>query len=1009
MAYNSGSGNVPAIGTLVTQGGVSGYLLGVWASWTVAPTAAASAMPTSGFLKFREVTGGSFSAGALTGIGASAVSADVQGWIEVVHDQAASITVPRLGSHIVRGGRFYLGNTTGTLGQTFQVPTNGAGGYPCGAWIEKTPGSANTDADYHWWPGLNGATNGWAQQHIGEAVGQTDIRQAALKTSATGLLTMGEAYTQTGTYASLAAQASTYATIAHSGTYTWVGGIVTVDLGTTAHLLETGWQTGLDFTSGAATDGIFTITVTGPYTFTVELAGSGTGGNVTSRPGIRITFATSTVNVNNEVYCDFTSGSGVDGIYTCYGVNAATSYDVIHPHTAALTGGAVSVLHTIILTAGAVHGLNAGQRFTLDFTTGAGVDGVYVAETIPSTTTIRIRTPHAVAVSGNYTMSRTIGHIAPSGCRVWIPSTILRECTTGARGLNAAPSTSLTARPDWVTTSAGAIDFEYLYGESGWLSFTQPYSFKLKWSCFMDSASVAECPTAVEAGMVGAGMYIAGDVVSLQTLLCFAGGNFDRVFVSRGNTPNTSDHNFVLSYCKGFNIANSQFGIQQYSRNSGYAIHLDQSSDIEITDCTTINSMINSATAKRVNIRRLNHCNRYNGYANATAAQYAVYITVSSDNITVDDVSWGYNNTIPNQHPYAIAYYSGSTNIKVRNCGAYDNPLNSGSFAPNLYCMYGLTRTYGGNIGVKLQRIYINNTLLYAWSELNADKDLLFEHVSGGMYLHAASRQLGPVAASSLDSQYKNVQMVNSINGQASVYGTHFHHHFIGSNFGRWLISFNEPTAATASQFTMVSGTAKFNSSGGLVMPTIGNQCIWEDPIFRIGTTGFVNTVPVMSGGTIANYLLEYQIDLGSGFSEWATLNGTNLSAHVVDPAIGYKLKVRITTTTTNTTAITYLRISTTTTAAAQSENLYPLDTASVQINGLVPNSRVKAAKASDGTVLFNGATTGTTIDFQTEYIGAVLIEARKASAAPYYIPWVTQVTTVSGATVYATALQQLD
>ncbi len=101
LAYNSGSGNVPVIGTLVTQGGVSGYLLGVWASWTVAPTAAASAMPTSGFLKFREVTGGSFSAGALTGIGASAVSADVQGWIEIVHDQAASITVPRLGSHIV--------------------------------------------------------------------------------------------------------------------------------------------------------------------------------------------------------------------------------------------------------------------------------------------------------------------------------------------------------------------------------------------------------------------------------------------------------------------------------------------------------------------------------------------------------------------------------------------------------------------------------------------------------------------------------------------------------------------------------------------------------------------------------------------------------------------------------------------------------------------------------------------------------------------------------------------
>lgn len=39
MPYNTGAGVVPAIGTTVTQGGVSGYLLGVWASLTSAPTA----------------------------------------------------------------------------------------------------------------------------------------------------------------------------------------------------------------------------------------------------------------------------------------------------------------------------------------------------------------------------------------------------------------------------------------------------------------------------------------------------------------------------------------------------------------------------------------------------------------------------------------------------------------------------------------------------------------------------------------------------------------------------------------------------------------------------------------------------------------------------------------------------------------------------------------------------------------------------------------------------------
>ena len=83
MPYNTGTGNVPAIGTTISQGGVSGYLLGVWASKTVAQTTVGAAMPASGFIKFREVINGPFAAGALSGIGASATGPDVQGWISL--------------------------------------------------------------------------------------------------------------------------------------------------------------------------------------------------------------------------------------------------------------------------------------------------------------------------------------------------------------------------------------------------------------------------------------------------------------------------------------------------------------------------------------------------------------------------------------------------------------------------------------------------------------------------------------------------------------------------------------------------------------------------------------------------------------------------------------------------------------------------------------------------------------------------------------------------------------
>lgn len=151
MAFDTGSGNVPAIGTTITQGGVSGYLLAVYASITSAPTAVGSAMPSSGFLKFREVTGGTYSAGALTGIGANASSPDVVGWIEAVFDTSSvqPLNFGQLGTFEVDGEWFDLGTTSGSAQQAISVPTNGGTGGLSGIQIETSPGSGV----YEWYSG----------------------------------------------------------------------------------------------------------------------------------------------------------------------------------------------------------------------------------------------------------------------------------------------------------------------------------------------------------------------------------------------------------------------------------------------------------------------------------------------------------------------------------------------------------------------------------------------------------------------------------------------------------------------------------------------------------------------------------------------------------------------------------------------------------------------------------------------------------------------------------------
>ena len=142
IPYNTGTGNVPAIGTTISQGGVSATLLGVWSDWQAEPTAAAAAMPASGYIKVKNKTGGDFAAGALTGIGASATGADVVGWIEVRGADTAAVTVPRFGAFEVTGDWFELGTTNGTRGQVIPCPTTAtvAGVFP-GVWIETASGS----------------------------------------------------------------------------------------------------------------------------------------------------------------------------------------------------------------------------------------------------------------------------------------------------------------------------------------------------------------------------------------------------------------------------------------------------------------------------------------------------------------------------------------------------------------------------------------------------------------------------------------------------------------------------------------------------------------------------------------------------------------------------------------------------------------------------------------------------------------------------------------------------
>lgn len=741
LPYSGGSGNVPAIGTNITQGGAGGYLLGVWSSLTTSATTVASAMPSTGFIKFREVTGGTFTTGSLTNIGATSTDVDKVGWIEVVHDQAAAITVPRLGEFNVRGDWFELGVTSGGSNQLIQVPTNGSTtAYVPGVWIETSSGSST----YEFYPSL------------------------------------------------------------------FAAGMIVNNLGTDAR---------------------------------------------------------------SKFVCMETNG--------------------------------------------------------------------------------RIRIGHNGTV--------IVGYVPPNGCKIRIPNVLGRQCATASRNLNAIPHATAGTRPNFVTTSAGAIDIEN-FATDWYLNFSQPYSVRIHDTTTFDYVLLSEVGTDINLDNVGNGISQSIDQRSFNATSCFAGGTINNCKFQR-YLAGTTDHSFEIIYSNDINVTNTKSGIIQYARSTGVSYQITQSNNINLNGCYAFNQGVQFTTSSDCSLINYDYCDRYSS-GTTTTGVYACNILTGCDNIMVSGVTFGLGGTINNVHPYTGLFtISQSSNINIRNIGRRGSFLSGGTTNnPGYIFVSG-----GNNNNIKFKQIYLSPTRTGAISTINSDKNMTYEHIYGDMG--------DTMVVANLNSKVKNCGGTNTVTGQASVYGTHFWDIFTSNTTGRVVLSMNEPTTETNDYITIVSGTPKFTSAGNLSIPNVNDQITFEMDYYSLGHSGFQNTTPTITGTNPNNMTYEYQLDVNSGgtYGIWKTLNGTNLSSETINPSDGFKLKYRITCLTGNTTnLLTYIRIDTTSSLSGQTNNLYPLDPVYVNftLDNLKEDSEVRFYRTSDDLEITGIENSTTAFTYTYEYVG---------------------------------------
>lgn len=181
IPFTDGSGTL-TIGATIDCGDATGTAIAIYTSLTAAPadTGASGWIKVKGWNSVAYPTSGEFTQGGFT---FTISGADVVGWIEVLADEGTTAepglaaTVPSAGSFEMLGEWFELGDTNGSEGQTFQIPTNGQYCYAPGVFVEATAG---IEASLEFWPNAGTATDI-----------ATDIRGKVCWIASTGVVTLG--------------------------------------------------------------------------------------------------------------------------------------------------------------------------------------------------------------------------------------------------------------------------------------------------------------------------------------------------------------------------------------------------------------------------------------------------------------------------------------------------------------------------------------------------------------------------------------------------------------------------------------------------------------------------------------------------------------------------------------------------------------------------------------------------------------------------------------------------
>lgn len=964
IPYNTGTGNVPALDTTISQGSASGILLGIYSALNVAPTTAGSAMPASGFVLIRQWNSVAYAAGALTGIGASATGADVAGWLEIVGVDALAVTVCRLNLFKVRGAYFeFFGVTTsGSRATTYQLPTNGSAMFCPAVEVE----TAVASGVYESYP------NAGSQTALVANIATDAVRGKWCWVSSAGLVTFGNDGTnstgaycpvsglrirvpniffQTCTAAAPTVNSNPHATLATRMEFTVTqGGAIDIDK------CCMGWY--MNFLQP------YSVSLTNVAYFEAmaitECATEITCSNVTcgqtpvANP--QIAFAAAICQAGGALTnCTWTRSSQASGNLHVASYADCDGFTVAGEKNLSLTRATSASASGLAL--------NRVSNSTWADTLMGGVGGI-----IP------------VGLSGvTFTDTRYFDNIA---------------ATTGTT--NAASLVVFSSSPSTNVMFDG-LDF-------GGLALVQPYAGLLNintQSCTditLRNLGTAATPLDLGGAYVPDCVWARSSTTMTVTSTAHGlkAGDPLAVMISSDVTPKavTTTTATLWTVAAITDADNFTVTVANSGATSGTLSYYP-------TVTALVLQLMNSPAASGV---RLQRC-YLNGLRTGIVSNDNAVKGLELDNVWVPD----WNQQLFSHVNLTPRMLRESVPLTAQNA----------CYGTHLVDFY-TTGIPANTSAVAWTRASTTATVTSADHGLKTGDQIVVTLTSD-----AAAIILGVKTITATTSGAFTFTCLNA--GGASGTLT-----FVALN-GRVAWQMNEPTAETLAQITLANGAA-FTSAGTVSMPTIGHQVDYTVPYSVRGHSSFPIAEAVMGGGTIGNYDITYSLDDGVTYSNLyypraggggssASTNvtmtsttgvavgdyvwGTNIAPNakvtsitnsttvvvdiantgtvsgvlrfnhlpsetVADPLVGFPLRLRIKTTTTNATAISSLYFFTNSTTAARAAT-YPMDTADVNLTGLVAGSEVNAYEGIDpatNTLLATTSSSGTSFSFQQSSAG---------------------------------------